>query len=71
MTQECEKILNAAEKIQQEKARHKLSYHSQEDDPIDIMREYEDNLAQYHDDLEQILEEHRQNSMKWSQWQLD
>ena len=71
MTQECEKILNAAEKIQQEKARHKLSYHSQEDDPIDIMREYEDNLAQYHDDLLQILEEHKQNSMKWSQWQLD
>ena len=47
MTQECEKILNAAEKIQQEKSRHKFSYHSQEEEPVDIMREYEEHLAQF------------------------
>ncbi len=47
MTQECEKILNAAEKIQQEKSRHKFSYHSQEEEPVDIMREYEEHLVQF------------------------
>ena len=80
MTQQCEKILNAAERIIHEKHRQagKLSYHSPEQWEGEgaeaheaLFKEFEEELAQFSSDLTEIQEEHKQNSLEWSQWQLD
>ena len=49
MTQQCEKILNAAEKIQNEKQRGLKSYNSQEQDlnQLDVIHEYDEKLKEF------------------------
>ena len=49
MTQQCEKILNAAEKIQNEKQRGLKSYNSQEQDlnQLDVIHEYDAKLKEF------------------------
>ena len=56
MTQECEKILNAAEKIQKEKnIVSRVSYNSLDGvDPLDMLREHEENIGQYQTDLKEV-----------------
>ena len=68
--------MDAAEKIQKEKHRAKNlpSYNSQEVgdlNQLDVIREYEEKLKEFQDDLQQVLDGHKQNSLKWAQFQLD
>ena len=69
MTQECEKILNSAERLHLEKLNSRVSYNSNDQDPHDMLREHQDNIQQFEEDLKQVQEDHNKNDDAWQKWQ--
>ncbi len=73
MTQECERIISAAERLQNERnyasrsnpPTSRVSYNSGELEPSDMLREYQENLGQFEADLKQVLEDHKKNDEAW------
>lgn len=82
MTQECEKILNLAEKVQKEKSKHRkgiiLQTSEDEDEdeaegkgkisPASALKSHEKNLIDWQAELEKFEKANKQNGANWTEW---
>ena len=78
MTQECEKILNLAEKVQKEKSKNRkgiiLQTSEDEDEaegkisPASALKSHEKNLIDWQAELEKFEKANKQNGANWTEW---